>query len=199
MIYKFIDMQDPIENPMLKSTVEGQLSAADSNTIIELNSRKNQFRRSVSRINTKIFAGVVICTLKQLSIYFKTFFFMVQQYISNDRSVLFNCWIWILKFETRKIKEETKKEAIDQHHQWRLAPVVIFISLFIAQSSTFLIHLKDDIFATSHFLFHCQTVSKSFNRFCDEVDLAAPPSFYFDFGHRVQVLLYELINLMWKS
>ena len=85
-------MQDPIENPMLKSTVEGQLSAADSNTIIELNSRKkNQFRRSVSRINTKIFAGVVNCALKQLSIYFKTFFFMVQQYISNDRSVLFNC------------------------------------------------------------------------------------------------------------
>ena len=67
-------MQDPIENRMLKSTVEGQLSAADSNTIIELNSKKNQFRRRVSRINTKIFAGVVICALKQLSIYFKTFF-----------------------------------------------------------------------------------------------------------------------------
>ena len=33
-------MQDPIENRMLKSTVEGQLSAADSNTIIELNSKK---------------------------------------------------------------------------------------------------------------------------------------------------------------
>ena len=33
-------MQDPIENQRLKSTVEGQLSAADSNTIIELNSRK---------------------------------------------------------------------------------------------------------------------------------------------------------------
>ena len=34
-------MQDPIENRMLKSTVEGQLSAADSNTIIEFNSEKN--------------------------------------------------------------------------------------------------------------------------------------------------------------
>ena len=43
LIYKFVNMQDPIENQRLKSTVEGQLSAADSNTIIELNSKKNQF------------------------------------------------------------------------------------------------------------------------------------------------------------
>ena len=40
LFYKFVNMQDPIENQRLKSTVEGQLSAADSNTIIELNSKK---------------------------------------------------------------------------------------------------------------------------------------------------------------
>ena len=36
-----------------------------------------------------------------------------------------------------------------------------------------------------------------FNRFCNEVDLAAPPPFYFDLCHWVQVLLYELVNALW--
>ena len=82
-------MQDPIENQMLKSTVEGQLSAADSNTIIELNSKKNQFWRRVSRINTKTFAGVVICALKQPSIYFETFFLIMYNSTSAMTAVFF--------------------------------------------------------------------------------------------------------------
>ena len=82
-------MQDPIENRMLKSNVEGQLSEADLNTIIELNSKKNQFWRRVSRINTKTFAGVVIRALKQPSIYFKTSFLMVYNSTSAMTAVFF--------------------------------------------------------------------------------------------------------------
>ena len=80
--FKFVNMQDPIENQMLKSTVEGQLSAADSNTIIELNSKKTSSdggsHGSTQRQSRDLHSETTFHLLQDILSY------GVKQYISNE-------------------------------------------------------------------------------------------------------------------